>query len=93
MIPILDGPLDPAWRAYANCKGCDPELFHPERGPGCVADVQAAKAVCRGCVVRGACLEYAIAAGEKLGVWGGTTDDERRAIKRQRRAAARKTAA
>jgi WhiB family redox-sensing transcriptional regulator len=35
--------------------------------------------------VRIACLEHALASREKDGVWGGTTDKERRRIIRQRR--------
>lgn len=44
---------------------------------------RAAVAVCRACPVREVCLEYALEHGE-LGVWGGTTERERR---EQRRAA------
>lgn len=92
MIPILTDEHDRSWIRYANCQGVDPELFYPERGPGCVADVEAAKAVCAGCVVRGACLDYAITTGERLGVWGGCTERERRRIGKERRAAAREAA-
>ncbi len=48
--------------------------------------------MCRGCVVREDCLEYALANGEKFGIWGGLSERERRRIRRmrtlQRRAAA-----
>jgi WhiB family redox-sensing transcriptional regulator len=43
-----------------------------------------AKEVCRGCVVREDCLEYALANGEKFGIWGGMSERERRRIRRQR---------
>ncbi len=56
------------WTAKANCRGVDPELFHPERGTD-PADVAAAKAVCAGCEVREPCLEEALARNERLGVW------------------------
>jgi WhiB family redox-sensing transcriptional regulator len=42
-------------------------------------------AVCGTCDVRIACLEHALASREKEGVWGGTTERERRRIIRQRR--------
>jgi WhiB family redox-sensing transcriptional regulator len=35
--------------------------------------------------VRQACLEHALAAREKEGIWGGATERERRRIIRQRR--------
>ncbi|MDQ5944332.1 MAG: WhiB family transcriptional regulator, redox-sensing transcriptional regulator, partial [Patescibacteria group bacterium] len=56
-----------SWQMFANCLGTDPDLFFPERG----ASTKEAKAVCQGCVVREDCLEYALANGEKFGIWGG----------------------
>jgi WhiB family redox-sensing transcriptional regulator len=35
-------------------------------------------------VVRDDCLEYALANGEKFGIWGGMSERERRRIRRQR---------
>jgi WhiB family redox-sensing transcriptional regulator len=69
----------------------DPELFHPGRGESTAA----AEAVCAGCPVRVDCLEYALAAGEKFGIWGGVSQKARRRIKRARghAAATRGTAA
>ena len=40
--------------------------------------------MCRGCVVREDCLEYALQNGEKFGIWGGMSERERRRIRRQR---------
>ncbi len=71
---------DQGWQMYANCLGVDPDLFFPERG----ASTKEAKAVCKGCVVREDCLEYALANGEKFGIWGGLSERERRRIRRQR---------
>ncbi len=45
-----------SWQDLANCLGVDPDLFFPERG----ASTREAKEVCRGCVVREDCLEYAL---------------------------------
>ena len=36
--------------------------------------------MCRGCVVREDCLEYALANGEKFGIWGGMSERERRYV-------------
>jgi WhiB family redox-sensing transcriptional regulator len=72
--------LDTSWQEMANCLGVDPDLFFPERG----ASTREAKEVCRGCVVRHDCLEFALANGEKFGIWGGMSERERRRIRRQR---------
>jgi len=81
---MSDTPVDESeeagWQSEANCLGVDPDLFFPERG----ASTKEAKAVCRGCVVREDCLEYALANGEKFGIWGGLSERERRRIRRQR---------
>ena len=76
------------WQEEANCLGVDPDLFFPERG----ASTREAKAVCAGCEVRVDCLEYALANGEKFGIWGGLSERERRRLRRQR-ALARRNAA
>lgn len=68
------------WQERANCLGVDPDLFFPERG----ASTREAKAVCRGCEVRVDCLEFALAHGEKFGIWGGLSERERRRVRRQR---------
>jgi WhiB family redox-sensing transcriptional regulator len=76
---------DRTWQGQANCLGVDPDLFFPERG----ASTREAKGVCRGCVVREECLEYALVNGEKFGIWGGLSERERRRIRRQRTLARR----
>ena len=62
-----------------ECLGVDPDLF-----PRARASTREAKEVCRGCVVREDCLEYALQNGEKFGIWGGMSERERRRIRRQR---------
>ncbi len=78
-----------AWQARANCMGVDPELFFPERG----SSTREAKEVCRGCVVRVECLEFAIANSEKFGIWGGMSERERRRVRRARLLQQREVAA
>lgn len=76
------------WIHRARCKDEDPELFFPvgNTGPAAV-QIAAAKAICMRCDVRAECLEWAIATGQDSGVWGGMSEDERRALKRARRRA------
>jgi len=39
-----------------------------------------AKAICDLCAVRGQCLEFALQRGEAHGIWGGTSESERRVL-------------
>ena len=80
IVSLLYGRQDRDWQSRANCMGVDPDLFFPERG----ASTREAKEVCRGCVVREDCLEYALANGEKFGIWGGLSERERRRLRRAR---------
>jgi WhiB family transcriptional regulator, redox-sensing transcriptional regulator len=71
------------WRNNAAWRGLDLEIFYPPTDEEAVS----AKLVCDACAVREACLEVALSAREKEGVWGGCTERERRRIIRQRRRA------
>lgn len=72
------------WRDRAACRDADPELFFPisELGPG-ARQITEAKAVCARCPVRERCLDYALDNGLDHGVFGGTTDTERRQLVRR----------
>jgi WhiB family transcriptional regulator, redox-sensing transcriptional regulator len=74
------------WVHRAKCKDEDPELFFPigTTGPA-AAQIDAAKAICMKCEVRVHCLEWALATGQDAGVWGGLSEEERRALRRVRR--------
>ena len=78
-----------SWRAVANCRGSDPNLFYPiGRGRRAYQQIDEAKAVCRGCPSREACLAWAISTRQHRGVWGGTSPEERRRLARPRRTVA-----
>lgn len=71
------------WRSQAECIGTDPDLFFPLGASGApLAQAEAAKRVCGECTVRIPCLQYALETNQTTGVWGGTDEDERRAIRR-----------
>jgi WhiB family redox-sensing transcriptional regulator len=74
----------PVWRQRAACRGVDPDIFYPVSEE----DADDARAICRACGVREACLEWALATREHDGVWGGATERERRRMIRQRRRSA-----
>jgi WhiB family transcriptional regulator, redox-sensing transcriptional regulator len=72
------------WRHHAACREVDPELFFPigNTGPA-LLQIEEAKRVCRRCPVMDACLQWAVTSGQDAGVWGGMSEDERRAYKRR----------
>jgi len=74
------------WVHRARCKDEDPELFFPigTTGPAAV-QIERAKAICVRCDVRAECLEWAMSTAQDAGVWGGLSEEERRALRRARR--------
>jgi len=78
------------WRGQAACRNTDPDLFFPvgTTGPA-LEQIAAAKSVCFECDVRSRCLEFALTTNQDSGVWGGTSEEERRQIRRARRRAER----
>lgn len=83
--PDLHAPGRLDWMQDGTCGEVDGDLWFPEKGDSS----REVKAVCAGCPVRTECLEYALANDERFGVWGGTSEKERRRIKRQRARARR----
>jgi WhiB family transcriptional regulator, redox-sensing transcriptional regulator len=75
--------LERGWQSRTACRNADTALFFPDRGENATL----AKAVCRACPVKAACLEYALLAGEKYGVWGMTSESERLRLRNKRRSA------
>jgi WhiB family redox-sensing transcriptional regulator len=73
------------WRLEASCRSTDPDLFFPVGTTGdAISQIEAAKAVCRTCPVRLQCLEFALATNQDSGVWGAASEEERRALRKQR---------
>lgn len=72
------------WRHDALCRNEDPEIWFPvgTSGPA-LLQVAEAKAICARCPVREQCLNWALVTGQVDGVWGGLSEDERRALKRR----------
>ena len=81
-IDLDELPRDPSppdfWQERAACFGIDPDLFFPvsedEAGP--------ALAFCGACKIREECLAWALKNGERYGVWGGLTEQQRRRLVR-----------
>lgn len=66
----------------AACTTANPELFFPEgtKEQQGVATYKA-KHICSGCTIAKQCLAEALANDEE-GIWGGTTTNERKAMKK-----------
>jgi WhiB family redox-sensing transcriptional regulator len=73
------------WRAASACLNTDPDVFFPVAA-GTAASKQVARAlrICGGCTVKRQCLDFAMQSGEKDGIWGGTTPEERIRTRRAR---------
>ena len=81
------------WRQKASCRSVDPDLFFPVGTTGIALDqIEQAKAVCRACEARVECLEFALATNQESGVWGATSEEERRKLRKQWLAAQRRKA-
>lgn len=74
----LPGVVGAGWVSDAVCGQTNPDAFYPEKG----GPVHAAKAVCASCPVTEQCLQYALEHNERFGVWGGTSERERREMRR-----------
>lgn len=73
------------WRCQAACRDTGPDLFFPIGSTGLALDqIESAKVVCEACDAQTDCLEFALATNQDSGVWGGTSEDERRQMRRLR---------
>lgn len=78
VLPLGQRFAKPKWMRDGACLE-HPELtWFPERGQ----PTGPAKAVCRSCLVRDDCLAFALEHPLTIGVWGGTSERERRKMRR-----------
>ena len=88
------GPsTDVSWRATASCCDTDPDLFFPVGTTGAALEqIDEAKSVCLSCPVNVPCLEFALRTNQDTGIWGGTSEEERRHLRRTYLGRRRRTA-
>ena len=55
------------WMPFAACKGTDPELWHPSKGPPPLLHL------CADCPVRRECFTTGVLTGQ-MGTWGGSSE-------------------
>jgi WhiB family redox-sensing transcriptional regulator len=74
-LPQQVSPPD-HWQERSACYGLDPEVFFPTTEE----EAGLALSYCGVCPVREMCLAWAVQNGERYGVWGGTTEQQRRRL-------------
>jgi WhiB family transcriptional regulator, redox-sensing transcriptional regulator len=85
---------DYSWRSNSLCRDTDPDLFFPIGTTGhALTQIERAKEVCGECPVSVSCLEFALETNQDSGIWGGTSEEERRTIRRAQVAHAKATRA
>jgi WhiB family transcriptional regulator, redox-sensing transcriptional regulator len=73
------------WQDLAACRGTDTDRFFPISYKGrSAADIDVAVRICRSCPVRQPCLAYALSTAQTYGIWGGTTERQRKLLRRRR---------
>lgn len=70
------------WMDDAECARVDPDAWFPEKGES----PKPAKKICATCPVIQECREYALRNRERNGIWGGTSDADRRKLLKKRAA-------
>ena len=90
--PDLTTDLVADWRARAACSGYPNTLFFPASDNPDEPVIARAKAICSFCPVIDDCLEYALETNQRSGIWGGTSERERKSLRRKWLAERRRTA-
>jgi WhiB family transcriptional regulator, redox-sensing transcriptional regulator len=81
-LPLIPDPdATNGWMALGLCRMYAPATFFPSDGVG----VEVAKRICETCAYKEPCLEYALAHRIDHGVWGGTSERQRRRILKKRK--------
>ena len=94
---VTHGPVSLApdvatdWKERAACSGYPNTLFFP--APETSAEtLEHAISICSTCEVAAKCLEYSLETNQRSGVWGGTSEDQRKSLRRKWLAERRRTA-
>lgn len=80
-LGILQAPVleERPWAVFAACRDADSDLFFPMTKD---QETQAVT-ICNTCPVLDDCLDHALEARERFGVWGGTTEKQRKRLLRE----------
>jgi WhiB family redox-sensing transcriptional regulator len=75
----------PAFDGSQPCRSMDLAVFFPDDRVEEQRAAREIKAVCKTCSFQKACLEWAVKYSER-GIWAGTTEEERRLMRRRMKA-------
>ncbi len=82
-----------SWRVNASCCDTDPDLFFPIGTTGqAIEQINQAISVCMGCPAQLQCLEFALRTNQDTGIWGATSEETRRHLRRTYLGRRRRTA-
>ena len=85
-VCILGGVAKNQWMDKAACRGADSSIFMPSnRGPFDPVKKAEALSYCNRCPVRAECIDYALSFDITIGIYGGLTQQQRRALNKERR--------
>jgi len=79
----ISGTNAPYFDGTQVCAQIDPELFFPDNPAETPVKLRVVKPICNSCDFQAPCLEYAVANPELLGIWAGTTEKDRRELRRR----------
>ena len=74
-VPISE---ERPWVVFSACRDVDPDVFFPTTKE----DSAHAISICSTCPVQIECLDYALGAGERYGIWGGLSEKRRKELSR-----------
>ena len=70
------------WRAQALCRGRNTDIWFPvDQSHSSTRRI--AQATCKRCEVSTECLAYALERGERFGIWGGLSENQRARLRHQ----------
>lgn len=78
--PPADYAHESRWRTYAKCRDEDPEVFFATNER---EQLTVALKFCKACIVAEQCLQFAVKMEIPFGVYGGTTEMQRRKLVRK----------
>src|SRR6202050_3564812 len=81
LVLIQELSRPPNWQLHAACRDESVDLFITDGG----GPSARAKQLCARCPVRLHCLRYALADPDLVGYWGGTSERERRRLRKASR--------
>jgi len=77
-LSITSSPFD----GTQLCSTENPDLFFPDNYQEDLEQIKRAKAICSNCWIEKDCLKFAMKTKQRYGIWGGTTPNERKRLRK-----------